>query len=102
MALTIFKTLLQENIMQDAADQAFLKSIIEKHTWNRNPMEIDAQSVFNEIAALDGWCSPSKGNTETALNWFDPAWEVTLRDGTKAGLSLQTRDNHVLVNIFAL
>ena len=30
MALTIFKTLLQENIMQDAADQAFLKSIIEK------------------------------------------------------------------------
>lgn len=102
MALTIYRTLMQENLMQDTADRALLKSIIEKHTWNRDPFEVDAPAIFDEITSLEGWCSPSEGNEETALDWYDPAWEVTLRDGTKAGLSIQTRDNIEQVNIFAL
>ena len=103
---TIFKTILQENLMQDNQEQNILKGIIEKNTDGNNPFvqgaKVNAQAIFDEIAGLDGWTTPTEGNEETLLEYFDPAFHITLHDGTPAGLAILKREGKYFINVLFL
>lgn len=99
MGLTIYKTICQENLLQDTQDNKLLKELIQKHSENR---KFNAQGFFEEIRQLNGWATPSPGNEETALDYFDTTYEITTQDGKKAGLVIYNNEEQILVNVFAL
>lgn len=104
MALSIYKTILVENLMQDDTQQTMLKGILEKHTLKRTRSEIErnAQSIFDEISELEGWATPAEERSETAVTWWDEIYPISLNDGTPAGLCVQKANGNYNLTVIKI
>lgn len=97
--ITIYRCLLWDNLIQDTQDGMLLKETVEAFI---NQKAADAQGLYDRLSELNAWTAPPEDQDACCVSRYDRIYEITLKDGRRAGLFVSNDDGQYHLQVFAL
>jgi len=96
---TLFKTLYVDSVPGETRTRSKVRQVIRRHTKDH---VYDGQAIYDELAGMNALAAPAPDERETLLEPWETAGQITLLDGTPAGIKITRLDNKMYVEIFAI
>lgn len=96
---TLFRTLYVDSVPGETRSKSKVRQVVRRHTADHI---YDGQAIYEELSRLGALAAPGPDEMETLLEPWENAGEITLLDGTPAGIKISWRDKKTYVEIFAI